>query len=106
MSSAATEHRICPECQAEVVVCEHLRAIPKEDAVDSDQAVIKEYLAVAAEHAERGNAYGRGLFVGKALVHAEQNAIDPDWLVKEFKRAGLEDDAPLVSLPKMPVGRG
>ncbi len=67
------------------------------------------FLLIGAEEDAANATDAQNIKIGMladSLVHAEQNAIDPDWLVKEFKRAGLEDDAPLVSLPKMPVGRG
>lgn len=101
------QHLCCPVCEQIVHVCDHLRAIPAEheedDQVDDKQQV-EWFLTTAKSHAERGNEFGHGMFVGRALEHADQNAIDLDWLRGEFESRGL--DSALVSVPKMAVGRG
>ena len=72
-----------------------------------DQEIIQQYLEIAKMHAEReSNTFGYGLYIGRALEHAEQNAVDPDWLKQAFSDAGLENDAALIAEPKLQVGRG
>ncbi len=84
------------------------RAERKErELVMDDQRMIEEYLEIAKMHKEKEHStFGYGLYIGRALEHAEQNAVDPEWLVEAFNDAGLPDDAALVSVPKLAVGRG
>lgn len=58
---------------------------------DIDSAVIEEYLDTALLHANAQNDWAEGYWIGRAVQHAHQNAVDHDWLVEQFKDRGLDD---------------
>ena len=69
-----------------------------------DLDVIRQYLDNASMHEEASNEFGYGYWLGRALEHADQNAVDVSWLVAEVESRGL--DAALVGVPKLDVHRG
>lgn len=64
---------------------------------DVDQAVVEEYLDNALIHADK-NEWAEGYWIGRAVQHAHQNAVDYDWVVEQFTARGL--DAAVVAVPK------
>lgn len=64
--------------------------------IDIDRAVIAEYLDNALINSN--NDWGEGYWIGRAVQHAHQNAVDHDWLVGAFTNRGL--DAAIVAEPK------
>lgn len=73
--------------------------------MSTDEQIVREYLDNAEMMKDRGdNEFGHGYWIGRAMSHAEQNAIDPAWLVREMNRRVL--DSALVSVPKIRVHRG
>ncbi len=53
-----------------------------------DEELIMEFLDAAAN--SKGDDYSEGYWVGRALQHADQNAISFQWLVAEFSYRELE----------------
>lgn len=54
-----------------------------------DEQAILSFIANAEMHAEAGNDWGEGYWIGRAVSHAEQNAISKEWLAQMLKKAGL-----------------
>lgn len=71
----------------------------------NDHEVVCAYLDNAEMLKDRGdNEFGHGYWIGRALSHSEQNAIDPAWLVRQMDKRGL--DSALVPVPKIEAARG
>lgn len=65
---------------------------------DIDSAVIEEYLDAALLHANAQNDWAEGYWIGRAVQHAHQNAVDWKWVVTQMIERGL--DAAVVAIPK------
>jgi hypothetical protein len=62
-----------------------------------DQEVIDQYLDNARLHSDT-NEWAEGYWIGRAISHAEQNAVNHEWLIESFEERGL--DAAVVAIPK------
>lgn len=69
-----------------------------------DRKIIKDYLDNARLHEQVGNEFGYGYWMGRSMSHAEQNAIDSDWLTRQVDKRGL--DTAIIEIPKLEVNRG
>lgn len=63
-----------------------------------DRAVILEFLDNAQMHQGAQNEWAEGYWIGRAVQHANQNAVEYDDLVEEFEARGL--DAAVIAIPK------
>jgi hypothetical protein len=63
---------------------------------EMDMEVTVQYLDNARFHV--GNAWAEGYWIGRAIEHAEQNALDHDWLIEQFEVHGL--DTAVVAIPR------
>jgi hypothetical protein len=63
-----------------------------------DEEVIEVYLDNAALHSGAENQWGEGYWVGRAIQHAEQNAVNHEWLIAEMEARGL--DSAVVAIPR------
>ena len=65
---------------------------------DIDEAAIERFLDNAQLHAQAKNDWAEGFWLGRAVQHADQNAVDHEWLTAEFEARGL--DAAVIAIPK------
>lgn len=63
-----------------------------------DMAVVTGFLDNAQMHQGAQNEWAEGFWIGRAVQHANQNAVDYDDLVTEFESRGL--DAAVIAIPK------
>ena len=63
-----------------------------------DAQVVREFLDNAQLHGSANNDWAEGYWIGRAVQHANQNAIDYGDLVAEFENRGL--DAAVIAIPK------
>lgn len=63
-----------------------------------DIEVIEGFLDFAQLQAVANNDWGEGFWIGRAIQHADQNAIDHEWLVGAFELRGL--DVAVIPNPK------
>jgi hypothetical protein len=64
---------------------------------EMDQEVVLQYLDNARFHGAE-NQWAEGYWVGRAIQHAEQNALDHEWLIEQFEVHGL--DSAVVAVPR------
>ncbi len=73
---------------------------------DIDQEVIEGYLDNAVMWFTRDNDFAVGLWLGRALEHAEQNAVDHEWMLRELSARVLDTGLVKVPKPRLVGGQG
>lgn len=60
--------------------------------LDIDQEVIVMYLDNAEMHKAANNGWGEGYWMGRAVEHVNQNAVDRGWFAHECLLRGLDTE--------------